>query len=124
MDAAEAHVATPVAVEVARRQDRADAVGRLGSVEDGRAVLAPELVSGRREPAGAAVEDVDRAGIVDAADPLDGHAHGHVVASVAVEVARGQGIAEVVAPLGGAEDAGAVLAPELVSARREPAGAP
>src|SRR6476659_5843295 len=115
------HVVAPVAHEVAGAQDIAEAVVGLGEVGNADAILVPELVSRRREPAGGAVEDIDRAGIGDAPDILEGDAYGQVAASVAVEVARGTGISEVVVCLGGVGDPADVLVPELVSRRREPA---
>src|SRR5204862_90427 len=119
---AHGQIVAGVAVEVARGQGKAELVRRRGRPGDAGAVLVPELVPGRRQPAGAAVEDVDRPGVVDAPEALERHADRQVVAAVAVEVARGHGIAEVVPALGGAQNPGAVLAPELVSRRREPPG--
>src|SRR5436190_12089011 len=104
----------------ARGQGKAELVAPLDGVEHARAVLVPELVPGGREPAGAPVEHVDPAWAVDRPDVLPGHAHGQIGAAVPIQVARGQGVAEVVELLGAAEHAGAVLAPELVPGRREP----
>ena len=120
---ADRQIAAAVAVEIAYGQGLAEELAHAGGVEDTGAVLAPELVAGRRQTPRAAVEDVDRAGIVDAPDVLAGDADRQIVAPVAIEIARGQGAAEYVVRLGGVEDTGAVLAPELVSGRREAIGA-
>ena len=57
-------------------------------------------------------------------DVLAGHADRQVVEAVVVEVADGEGVAEAVAALGGVEDAGAVLVPELVARGGEAARRP
>src|SRR6478672_12917589 len=107
---------------IARSEGQAEVVKLLSGVGDAGVVLEPALVSGRREPARAAVENVDYAGIVSACDILEGDAHSHVVAPVAHEVARAEDIAEAVVGLGQVGNADAVLVPELTSRGREPAG--
>ena len=111
-----------VAVQVARRHGVAEVVGGLDDLLDAGAVLVPDLVAGRREPAGAAVEHVGRAGIGDGPHVFGRNAHGQLVTPVTVQIARRQGGAEGVERLDDVQDAGAVLVPELVPSPREPAG--
>ena len=73
-----------------RGQGKAELVRCRGGAEDAGAVLVPELVSGRREPTGPAVENVDCAGVADVPEVLERDPHGQVVVPVAVEVRRGQ----------------------------------
>src|SRR5690606_15563756 len=99
-------VAEPVAVEVPRGDGGAEEVVDLGRAEDAGAVLVPELVPGVGEAAGVAVEHVDGAGAILPARPVAVDADGEVVEPVAVEVARGEGVAEEVVGLRRAEDLG------------------
>src|SRR6266516_6544046 len=96
---------------------RAELIARLCLTE---AVLGPELIVGRGEPAVRAVEQVHGSGACRRSNALRGHPDREVGVAVPVQVAGGERGAERVARLGGVENAGAVLAPELVAGRAEP----
>src|SRR5262249_25179230 len=126
---ADGQVVTAVAVEVPDRQAVAELVAGLLPPLDAGAVLRPALRRRERggQPGGAgAINHVHGADIAllrprpGVLVVLERRADGQVVAAVAVEVPCRQGEAELVAPLGGARDAGAVLGPELVAGGGQP----
>src|SRR5690606_14903297 len=82
-----------VAVEVARGEGEAELVAGLGDADDVRRVLAPEGVAGG-DAARMTVVGAHGAGVRRAAHVEPDGADGEVVAAVAVEVARGEGVAE------------------------------
>ena len=79
-------VGPAVAVEVAGGERRAERVAALGRFEDAGAVLGPQLVAGRGQPAAGAVDHVDRAGAGGRPDAVAGRPDGEVVPTVAVQV--------------------------------------
>ena len=85
---AERQVGEPVAVEVAGRERGAEPIARLGGPAE--SVLVPDLVAGIGQPAGRAVEDVDRAGVGGGADVLERGTDRAVGEPVTVEVAGGR----------------------------------
>src|SRR5262249_45026005 len=110
---ADPEVGEVVAVEVARHQRRADP--RVGV--DGAAPVAfvPDLVAGRGETRGTAVQDVHEARIITERQVFARDADRQVVLAVAVEVAGRQARAEVVATLRSPRDVGTGLVPALTA---------
>ena len=117
-------VSERVAVEVTARQRRTKAIASFSNTADPVAALAPELVTGVRQPAGRPVEDVDGSGAPGVADLLSWHTHGQVIEPVAVEVTARQRGAKEIGYFGDTDDPWAVLAPELVPDVRQPAARP
>src|SRR5215813_12022472 len=109
--------------EVGRGEGEAELISRLRSSEDPGAVLAPELVAGRGEAPGGAVDHVDPAVVADpGGEVLQRDPYRQVGLTGLAEVGRGEGEAELISRLRSSEDPGAVLAPELVAGRGEAPG--
>ena len=83
---ADSQIGEAIVVEVAGRQREAEMIAHLRRVVDAGRVLAPKLVVGGFQASRCAVDDVDRAGIDDAADVLHGHANRQVGKAIAVEI--------------------------------------
>ena len=96
-------------------QPSSEQIAGFGHVQDAGAVLMPDLIARGGQAVRRPKEDRGRAGVHDRPEVLAGRADRQVVEAVVVEVARGQDVAEEVAGLGGALDAGDVLVPELVA---------
>src|SRR5439155_21648314 len=111
-------------VEVTDGERGAEQVSRLGRADDPRGPLGPELVPGRRQAVGRAVDHVHRPGPGMAAHVFERDADGQVRESVLVEVATHQGTTELVARLPDVSDAAAVLRPDLTPGGGEAAGRP
>ena len=89
---------------------------------DAGAVLGPQLVAGRGQPAAGAVDHVDRAGAGGRSDAVAGRPDGEVVLTVAVQVGGRERCPEPIAGRGAALDPAAALAQDLMAARRQPVG--
>src|SRR5215813_10276759 len=108
---------------LSRGEGEAELISRLRSSEDPGAVLAPELVAGRGEAPGGAVDHVDPAIVADpGGEVLQRDPYRQVGLTGLAEVGRGEGEAELISRLRSSEDPGAVLAPELVAGRGEAPG--
>ena len=92
-------VVVSVEVEATCGERPTPAIVRFGAAGHAGGALSQELVAGRPQPAGRAVEDVDRTGGSVSGDVFAGHADCQIDESVAVEVAGGDRAAQLIAGL-------------------------
>src|SRR5215211_6682511 len=120
-DRPDGQVGRAVVVEVPGGQGEPEDVAVLSDPDDPTAALEPLLVAGGGQPVGGAIQDVDGPGIEGRADVLEGGPDSQVGEGVVVEVATGEGEAELVADLGHPANPAAALEPLLVPGGGEPA---
>ena len=108
-----------VAAEVAAGQLPSERFTFLGALFDPAGVLAPDLIAGSVESVVVAVDDVDRAGVLDRSKVLTGRGDGEVRRLGVVEVAGGEVLPERVASLGRAANAESLLVECAASAGGE-----
>ena len=103
-------------------QGATKAVAILGTAGNPRPILVPQLIPTDGEAGGRTVDDVSGAGVCLIPDAFTGHADGEIGEAVPIQVARGEGAAEVVAVLRFAQHPLRILGPDLVAAAGRPTG--
>ena len=105
----------PIVVEVTGGQRSTEVVVHFANLEDAFAVLVPNLVAGGRQPGGAAINYVDRAGTTVPPDDLQRDPNRQVFNAIVVEVTGGQRITKKVRVFGPPGNTVTVLVPNLVA---------